>query len=122
MFSFRRLIKSFADALKGLKQVYKSEQNFRIQLFISLIVILASLYFPLKIWERILLVLLMLLVLLVEMLNTAFEYFSDLIKPRVHHYIESIKDIMAGAVLLTALVAVVIGLIIFLPYFLEWAK
>lgn len=114
--SLRRLIKSFADALRGLKHVFKSEQNFRIQVLLGSLVFAAAIYFPLRSWEVILVVLLVLLVLLVEILNTVFEYFSDLLKPRLHHYVGVIKDIMAGAVLLTSAVALVVGVIIFYPY------
>lgn len=111
-----RLIKSFADAARGLKHVFKSEQNFRIQIFTGFVVIAIAFWLPLQVWERILIILLVLLVLLVEILNTVFEYFSDLLKPRLHHYIYVIKDVMAGAVLLTSLVAMVVGLIIFYPH------
>lgn len=118
----RRLIKSFADAARGLKYVFKSEQNFRIQALLGFLVLVAAVYFPLQNWEVILLILLTLLVLLVEILNTAFEYFSDLLKPRLHHYVSVVKDIMAGAVLLTSVVAVSVGMIIFYPYFINLAK
>ncbi len=114
--SLSRLIKSFVDAMRGLRHVFKSEQNFRIQVLIGFLVLVAAIYFPLQNWERILLILLVLLVLLVEILNTVFEYFSDLLKPRLHHYVGVIKDIMAGAVLITSLVAMVVGTIIFYPY------
>ena len=114
--SLRRLLKSFADAMCGLSHVFKSEQNFRIQVLLGFFVFIAAAYFPLHSWEVILLILLTLLVLLVEILNTAFEHFSDLLKPRLHHYVGVVKDIMAGAVLLTSVVAVAVGVIIFYPY------
>ena len=114
--SLHRLIKSFVDAVRGLKHVFKSEQNFRIQVLVGFLVLVAAFYFPLRSWEVILIVLLVLLVLLVEILNTVFEYFSDLLKPRLHHYVGVIKDVMAGAVLLTSLVATAVGIIIFYPY------
>lgn len=114
--SLRRLATSFADAIRGLKRVFKSEQNFRIQAALGVLVLAAAAYFPLRPWEIILLILLILLVLLVEILNTVFEYFSDLLKPRLHHYVYAIKDIMAGAVLLTSAVALAVGAMIFYPY------
>ena len=122
MLSFQRLIKSFADAFRGLRHVFKSEQNFRIQVLLGFLVLIAALYLPLRNWEVILLILLVLLVLLVEILNTVFEYFSDLLKPRLHHYVGVIKDVMAGAVLLTSLVALIIGMIIFYPYLEDLLK
>jgi diacylglycerol kinase len=114
--SLRRLLKSFSDAARGLRYVFKSEQNFRIQALLGVLVLIAAVYFPLRNWEVILLILLILLVLLVEILNTAFEYFSDLLKPRLHHYVHVVKDIMAGAAMLTSAVALMVGVIIFYPY------
>ncbi|MBP6859301.1 MAG: diacylglycerol kinase [Candidatus Magasanikbacteria bacterium] len=119
---FSRTIKSFAAAGRGLVHVFKSEQNFRIQVLIGLVVLFGAFYLPLQVWEKILILLLVLLVLLVEILNTVFEYFSDLLKPRLHHYVYVIKDVMAGAVLLTSIVALVVGLIIFFPYLESMAK
>jgi diacylglycerol kinase len=113
---FVRLAKSFVYAGRGLKHVFKSEQNFRIQIISGLIVLVAACVLPLQTWERILVMLLVLLVLLVEILNTVFEYVTDLLKPRLHHYVYVIKDIMAGAVLLTSFVALVVGFVIFFPY------
>lgn len=114
--SLRRLMNSFVDAIRGLRHVFKSEQNFRIQVLVGFLVLAAAIYLPLRNWEVVLIILLVLLVLLVEILNTVFEYFSDLLKPRLHHYVRVIKDVMAGAVLITSAVAMVIGTIIFYPY------
>jgi diacylglycerol kinase len=119
MVSLRRMLKSFAHAGQGLVYVFKSEQNFRIQVAAGFVVLALALLFPLKNWEVILVVLLILIVWLIEILNTAFEYFSDLFKPRLHHYVHMVKDIMAGAVLLTSVVALIIGVIIFWPHFMN---
>jgi undecaprenol kinase len=61
-------------------------------------------------------------VLAMELLNTALEYFTDLLKPRLHHYVLVIKDTMAAAVLITSLGALIIGLIIFIPHFIRLIK
>lgn len=122
MISWRRLITSFADAGRGLKHVYQSEQNFRIQIFFGIAVMAGAIFFQLRSWELIVLVLLVLLVLLVEIFNTAFEKFSDLLKPRLHHYVGVIKDIMAGAVFITSLAALAVGAMIFYPYLVSLLK
>ena len=54
-----------------------------------------------------------------EILNTVLEYLIDLLKPRLHHYVHVIKDVMAGAVLLTALIALAVGVVIFYPYLVK---
>ncbi|MBI2037865.1 MAG: diacylglycerol kinase [Candidatus Magasanikbacteria bacterium] len=117
-----RLVKSFAAAGRGLGHVFKSEQNFRIQVVAGALVLVAAIFLPLQTWEMILVILLVFLVLLVEILNTVFEYFSDLLKPRLHHYVYVIKDVMAGAVLLTSLVALVVGVMILYPYLKDLFK
>lgn len=122
MVSLKRLTESFYDAWRGLWFVYKHEQNFRIQTIIALIVLVFAFIFPLARWETILLVLLILLVLTIEILNTAFEHFTDLFKPRIHPYVGVIKDVMAGAVLLTSVVALIIGWMILFPHFITYVK
>ncbi len=113
---------SVTHAWRGLVTVFKSEQNFRLQILIAIIVTALAVYFPLRVWEVILLILLMMLVLMMELLNTAIEYFADLLKPRLHHYVLVVKDIMAAAVLLVSLGSAIIGIIIFLPHFLNLLK
>ncbi|HLD60633.1 MAG TPA: diacylglycerol kinase [Patescibacteria group bacterium] len=113
-----RFVQSFRDAYQGIKYVAKTEQNFRIQIAGSVVVLVAMIVFPLENWERVVVILLVSMVLIMELLNTALERFADLLKPRLHHYVLVIKDIMAGAVLLTALAAILIGSIIFFPHFI----
>ena len=58
-------------------------------------------------------------VLVLELLNTVLEKFIDVLKPRVHYFIEIMKDLMAAAVLVAAVAAFVVGLFIFLPYLID---
>ncbi|MDD4477376.1 MAG: diacylglycerol kinase family protein [Patescibacteria group bacterium] len=116
------LLESFSHAFKGLVYVFKSERNFRIQTLASLITVCLAVYFPLKAWEIITLILLILLVMIMEIINTALEYFSDMMKPRLHHYVGVVKDMMAGGVLLSSIGSIAIGLIIFLPRLIDFFK
>ena len=118
----KRLLHSFRDAGRGLRHVFRSEQNFRIQLVVAALAALAAAYFPLRRSETVVVILLIVLVLAMELLNTAVEYCVDLLKPRLHHYVLAIKDIMAAAVLLTSLGALLIGIIIFYPHFISLVK
>ena len=122
MMTLNRFVKSFVDAGRGVAYVFKKEQNFRIQIFATMVVFGLIIILPLKIWETIVLILLTVMVLTMELLNTALEHFTDLFKPRVHPYVGTIKDIMAAAVLITALGAVVIGIIIIYPHFIGFIK
>ncbi|MDD4477369.1 MAG: diacylglycerol kinase family protein [Candidatus Paceibacterota bacterium] len=116
------LLESFSHAFKGLVYVFKSERNFRIQTLAALITACLAVYFSLKAWEIITLILLILLVMIMEIINTALEYFSDMMKPRLHHYVEVVKDMMAGGVLLSSIGSIAIGVIIFLPRLMDFFK
>lgn len=114
--NFKRLIHSFKDALKGAIFVFRNEQNFRIQVFISILVILLANYFPLSKGELIVIVLLIFLVLILELLNSAVEKMADVLKPRLSFQIKIVKDIMAAIVFFAAIASVIIGVIVFWPH------
>lgn len=111
-----RFVKSLRHALSGLRYTFKHESNFRIQLIVGLIVFILMFYLPTRILEKAILILVIMIVLILELINTIFERLSDILQPRIHFYIEKVKDIMAAAVLVGSISAVVVGLIIFLPY------
>ncbi len=114
--NLRRFIQSFKEASRGVKFVFKHEQNFRIQIFTALCVIGAGWYFHLSKPEWILVIFLILSVITLEFLNSTVEKLSDILKPRLDYQVEVVKDIMAGVVFLTSLGAIVIGVIIFWPH------
>jgi|GEM_PF-286960 len=116
VFSFKKLARSFSHAIRGFKCVFK-EQNFKIQIAFSVIVIFFILFFGLKIWETVALVMMMTLVLVLEIINSIFERIVDILEPRVHPYAKTIKDMMAAAVLIASLGSAFIGIVIFWPYF-----
>jgi len=115
---FKKLFRSFKHAFSGIKWALKEEQNFRLQLIFGFLVLLLAVYFQVKTWELTALIITILVVLVLELINTIFEKFVDILKPRVHHYVLVIKDLMAAAVLIASIGAIVIGLLIFLPYIL----
>ena len=117
MFQLRRIFKSFKYAFKGLIIIAREEQSFRIQLLGALVVFFLMFYFPLRNWEKVALILVVAFVLVLELINSIFERFVDMLKPRLHFYVETIKDVMAATVFLASLAALIIGLIIFIPYF-----
>lgn len=114
-----KLQESFRYALKGFGYVLRREQNFRIQVAASVIVIIVMILLRVKSWEAVALLLVIGSVLILELINTIFEALMDILKPRMHHYVAIIKDIMAAAVLLASLGAVIIGLLILGPYVFE---
>lgn len=116
MFSFKRLLDSFRYAARGLRSVWRNEQNFRLQSYSAVVVIVAMILFRITIAEAIILTMMIVFVLVLEVVNTIFEKFVDILKPRLHMYVEVIKDMMAAAVLLAAVGAVIVAAMVFVPY------
>jgi len=111
-----RFFHSLKFAFRGLLRVARSEQNFRLELLAATAVIAAMFLLELSWVERAVLFLAIALVLVLELMNSIFERMVDLLKPRIHHYVEEIKDVMAGSVLVAAIASVVIGVLIFWPH------
>ncbi len=113
--------KSLSCATRGLIHVTKNEKNFQNELVAVALVIFAMYYFDVTRTEMVALVLVIAGVLILELLNTIVERVVDILKPRIHPYARLIKDLMAATVLISVIFAVIIGLIIFLPYiFSRW--
>jgi len=108
--------KSFGYALRGIKRLIASQQNARIHLVISIAVILLGFFLKISKQDWCLIVLAMMIVWVAEGLNTAIEFLSDTVSEKYHPLIEKAKDIAAGAVLLAALSAAVIGVLVFVSY------
>lgn len=113
-----RFVRSFSYALKGILFAIRNEKNFQIEIMAGIIAVAMALFFPLSGLERGLIIFSVALVLALELANTALERVMDILKPRIHPYARVIKDMMAGAVLLTVLAAIAIGMVIFLPHML----
>ncbi|MFZ5364434.1 MAG: diacylglycerol kinase [Patescibacteria group bacterium] len=120
MFSLSRLIKSFHYAGRGLVRVFREEQSFRIQVFVGFLVLILALIFNIKVWEAIALLLVIMMVLVLELINSVFERVVDVLKPRMHPYVETVKDIMAAVVLLSSFGAIIVGLLILGPYLVNY--
>ena len=114
-FSWKNRLKSFKYAFNGLKILIREEHNARIHVFIAVCVLLAGLVFEISAGEWIAVTLCIGLVIALEMINSAIENLADFVSPEKHDKIKKVKDLAAGAVLLGAVVAVVVGLVVFLP-------
>lgn len=119
MINFFKLTKSFKHAGRGIISVYKGEQNFRIHCMAGFLVIIISVFLEITILEWIIVFFLISILLILELINTALEKVIDVIKPRVHEYAADIKDIMAGAVLISAFMCAMGVLIVFIPHILK---
>ncbi|MFC4022760.1 diacylglycerol kinase family protein [Oceanobacillus longus] len=105
----------FSYAWNGIKEIAKTEHNFRIHLVATILTTVAGFTFRLSNVEWAIIVLTIGLVLMAEVMNSAIEKMIDYLKPEIHPSAKIIKDIAAGAVLITAVIAFIVALIIFLP-------
>lgn len=115
-----RLWKSFSYAITGIRTALRTERNMRIHLFVSVVVIGCSVFFSISKLEWIFVIAAIGGIFSLELINTAVERVVDLITEEYHPLAKQAKDLAAGAVFVYAIMAVVIGVIIFLPYFLRW--
>lgn len=116
-FSLTARVKSFRYAFAGIAVLIKSQHNAWIHTLATILVIGCGLFFQINPVEWCLIILAILAVLVSEALNTAIEFLCDATSPAPHPLIKKTKDVAAGAVLISAIGAAIIGSIIFLPYF-----
>ncbi|VBB46829.1 Undecaprenol kinase [uncultured Paludibacter sp.] len=109
----KRLLLSFSYALKGIKQVIRSETNMKIHLSIAVLVIILGFIFHISTSEWLACIICIGLVFSAETMNTAIETLVDMVSPERKPAAGKIKDIAAGGVFLAALISVVVGMIVF---------
>lgn len=112
----RHLTDSFKCAFRGIFQAFKTERNFKLHVLAMVIVLVFAWYFNFNRYEYIILVITIIIVIITELLNTAVEYTVDLVCGNKYSQLgKYAKDIAAGATLLAAVGAVIIGCILFIP-------
>ena len=109
------LLDSFRYAGEGLRYALRTQRNTRIHLAVAVVVIVLGLWLGLSMTEWAVLALTVGFVLVGEMINTVAETLVDLVSPGYHPLAKVVKDVTAGAVLLTAIVSVIVGLLILGP-------
>lgn len=121
-FSFNGRIRSIGHAAEGIGLMIKSQQNACLHLIATFVVLIAGIILNLELIKWCFLILAIMSVWVAEALNTAFELLCDVTSPEFHPIVKMSKDVAAGAVLISALGSVLIGLLIFGPYLLEFLK
>lgn len=109
------IIKSFQYAFTGIISAFKSERNLKVHSFIALFVIIAGLFLKLNMTEWLFIIFAISFVFVSELFNTAIEEAVNVATKKIDETAKLAKDIAAGAVLLSAINAVLIGCFIFLP-------
>ena len=111
----KKFINSFVYPIKGLKYAYRNKQNLAVDVGIAILVVILGLIFKVSAIEWTVLALTIGLVIACELINTSIEAVVDLVTEDYHPLAKVAKDTSAAAVFIFAVVAVIVGIIVFLP-------
>lgn len=109
---------SIKHALDGVIYTFRTQPNFQVHSAFAILAIIAGIYLQVSAAESAVILFIIGLVLIAEMINTSIESVVDLATDQFHEKAKIAKDVSAGMVLVTAIVAVLVGLVIFLPHLL----
>ncbi len=115
MYKIRQHHISFKHALDGIIWAFKTQPNFQIHLILSFIAIIGGVYFRISATEMTIIALTIVFGLGIEMINTAIEAMTDLIKKEYDIDAKIAKDVAAGMMLLTAIGTLFVAGFIFIP-------
>lgn len=118
-YDFKKQIRSFGYAWKGIKSCVGKEQNLSFHLIATVVVVTAGWLWHITRTEWMIVLLCIGMVIAAELFNSAIERLVNLVSPERHPLAGQVKDIAAGAVLVCAVAAAIIGLIVFIPYVKE---
>ena len=122
----KNIVFSFKDALRnafnGIKYIFRNERNFRIQVFIAILALLIAFFLKLHLLQIGIIVLVIFLVLLTESINTIIEVVVDMYTEEYNEKAKIAKDVSAGAVTLISVCSIIIGIIIYLPPFINFLR
>jgi diacylglycerol kinase len=115
MNAIKKCMRSFGPAFAGLAHLVRTQNNFRVHLLATIVVIVAGIGFQISSNEWLAIILCIAMVLGAEALNTGLELLADAVHPDQHPLIGKAKDCAAAAVLICALASVVVAAMIFAP-------
>jgi diacylglycerol kinase (ATP) len=108
-------IRSFGFAFRGIHSLFKSELNAQIHLLALIFAVLSGLLLKISSVEWCIIIFAIAIVLISEAFNTVIEKIINQIQPEFNESTRVIKDISAGAVLISSIAALITGIIIFVP-------
>lgn len=117
-FTLKKRLQSFRHAFAGIRDLLLYEHNFRIHLVAAILAVALGFVLHISLWKWAVLCLVIFLVWIAEAFNSALEKLADVASPDYNEKIKKAKDYGAAAVLLASLLAIITGLILFLPHIL----
>ncbi len=118
-FSIIARIKSSTHAWRGIGVLIKTTHNFWLQGFFAILAVYLGFILCISETEWLFIIFSIGIVIISETLNTAFEIDIDLTSPDYHPYAKDTKDVAAAAVLMSVILAIIVGSIIFIPKILN---
>lgn len=119
MRKMKKIRNSFKYAIEGIWTSFKTERSMKIHIFIMILVIIAGIILKINKSEWIICIILFAIVIGSELFNTSIETIVDMVMPEKNEKAKIAKDVSAGAVLVVAIGAAIIGLVIFVPRILN---
>lgn len=119
MRKMKKIRNSFKYAIEGIWTSFKTERNMKIHIFLMILVIIAGIILKINKSEWIICIILFAIVIGSELFNTSIETIVDMVMPEKNEKAKIAKDVSAGAVLVVAIGAAIIGLVIFVPRILN---
>ena len=119
MRKMKKIRHSFKEAIEGIGTSFKTERNMKIHIFIMILAIIAGIILKINKSEWIICIILFAIVIGSELFNTSIETIVDMVMPEKNEKAKIAKDVSAGAVLVVAIGAAIIGLVIFVPRILN---
>lgn len=119
MRKMKKIRNSFKYAIEGIWTSFKTERNMKIHIFIMILVIIAGIILKINKSEWIICIILFAIVIGSELFNTSIETIVDMVMLEKNEKAKIAKDVSAGAVLVVAIGAAIIGLVIFVPRILN---
>ena len=119
MRKMKKIRNSFKYAIEGIWTSFKTERNMKIHIFIMILVIIAGIILKINKSEWIICIILFAIVIGSELFNTSIETIVDMVMPEKNEKAKIARDVSAGAVLVVAIGAAIIGLVIFVPRILN---
>ena len=117
--------KSFWNSLKnafaGLKHCFVHERNFKIHLAAAVLAASLAIFLRVTVTELMFIIFAIFFVIVSEIFNTAVEAWCNMVSTEYNKYTKIAKDCAAAAVLVSAINAVIIGIVVFLPYIIAFA-
>ena len=114
-FSIKKRIKSFGYAFAGLKVLFREEHNSWIHAAVTILVVAAGIFFHISRVEWVAVLIVIGMVFSSEIINSSLERTADFVKAERDDRKRDIKDLGAAAVLVSAIIAALVGFIVFLP-------